>query len=123
MRLLLRHLLTLALCVALMPGWIELLENLEHLVHDGHLAHPADHVAHADHDHEQADAHEALEAEHGCTPMQHDCPCHASVPVLLPQPTALDTTPSLPEQDRPPELLTRLVHRANAPPVRPPIPA
>lgn len=119
----LRHLLTLLLCISLMPGWIELLESLEHLVHDGHLAHTEDHQAHDGHDHEDIAAHEALEAEQGCTPMSHSCGCHLSVPVILPEGLALDASRVLLEEVRPPELLGRMVNRANAPPVRPPIAA
>ncbi len=118
-----RAFLTLALCITLMPGWVEVLENLEHLVHDGHLAHTEDHQAHDGHDHQDVAAHEALEAEHGCTPMSHSCGCHISVPVILPDGLALDATRILLEEVRPPELLARMVNRANAPPVRPPIAA
>jgi hypothetical protein len=123
MRRVLRTLLTLLMCVSLTPGWVELLENLEHLVHDGHLAHTEDHLAHAGHDHEDSSAHEALEAEHGCTPMSHSCGCHVSVPVVLPQEFSLEAIRRNADVQRLPEFLARMVHRANAPPVRPPISA
>lgn len=117
----LRQLLVFLLCISLMPGWVEVLENLEHLVHDGHLAHADDHAAHDGHDHEEAAAHEALEAEHGCTPLRHSCGCHSSAPAILPERLALVTGPHVLEEIRPPDFLARLVQRANAPPVRPPI--
>ena len=116
--------MTLLMCVSLMPGWVEVLENIEHLVHDGHLAHTEDHEAHDGHDHEDVAAHEALEAleaEHGCTPMSHSCGCHVSVPVILADPPTFDPARRLVEDIRLPEFLARMVHRSNAPPVRPPI--
>jgi len=118
-----RHLMTWLLCISLMPGWAEVLENIEHLVHDGHLAHTEDHAAHDGHDHEDVAAHEALEAEHGCTPMSHSCGCHVSVPVILADGLTFDPSRKPVEDIRLPEFLTRMVHRANAPPVRPPISA
>ena len=72
-------LMTLVLVVSMTPGWGELLENLEHLVHDGHLAHFSEHV---EADGEHADEH-AAEDEHGCTALSHSCPCHVSVPGIL----------------------------------------
>jgi hypothetical protein len=111
-----RRLLTLLLCISLMPGWTELLENLEHLAHDGHLAHLVGHD-----EGEDVAGHEALEAEHGCTPVRHTCGCHTSVPVILPDAppdlvamrvVALRQRP-LPRHDTP-------IHRATAPPLPPP---
>ncbi|MEZ4321913.1 MAG: hypothetical protein R3F61_30855 [Myxococcota bacterium] len=119
MRELLRALLTVVLCIALMPGWVEALENAEHLVHDGHLAHSGDREAHDDD--EGTAAHDALEAEHGCTPMSHSCGCHVSVPVILADALALESRSTLLEEVDPPEHRVRMVHRANAPPVRTPI--
>ncbi|MFT5585932.1 MAG: hypothetical protein ACI9VR_003527 [Cognaticolwellia sp.] len=72
-------LMTLVLVVSMTPGWGELLENLEHLVHDGHLAHFSEHVE-ADGAH--AEEH-AAEDEHGCTALSHSCACHVSVPGIL----------------------------------------
>ncbi len=116
--------MTLLMCISLMPGWVEILENIEHLVHDGHLAHTEDHEAHDGHDHEDVAAHEAIEAEHGCTPMSHSCGCHVSVPVLLTENDTVDLVRRLVVDDHHlPEFLSRMVHRANAPPVRPPISA
>lgn len=116
MRVLFRQLLLLVLCVTLTPGWMELVENVEHLVHDGHLAHQG---AHDDDQH--VAAHDALEAEHGCTPVSHICGCHASIPALLPA----DGTPLAPRRSaalakRPAGIDDRPVHHANAPPVPPP---
>lgn len=94
---------------------MEVLENLEHLVHDGHLAHGMGH-----NEGEDVALHDALEAEHGCTPISHTCGCHSSVPAILPD----HVDPGLPgnvvvsqrlqaQQGHP-------LHRANAPPVPPP---
>lgn len=117
MRRWLRQLLLLVLCITLMPGWVELLENVEHLLHDGHLAHQSEHVGD-----EHVEAHAALEAEHGCTPVSHICGCHASMPVLLP---GLDLDLAMPRvvtgSARPMGHDDPLVHRAQAPPVPPPI--
>lgn len=117
MRHALRQLLTLLVGLSLMPGWGELLENLEHVVHDGHLAH-AVLVAHAD---DEAHGHEALEAEHGCTPVQHTCPCHVSVPALAPEGAALPEPVRVAvRRDRPPVRDDRPLQRAQAPPLPPP---
>lgn len=107
-----RGLLTLALCISLMPGWTEVLENLEHLVHDGHLAHRVEH-----NQSEGTASHKALEAEHG----SHTCGCHFSVPILLPD-NDLDfgSRATVVLRERPPGLDDLPVHRANAPPVPPP---
>ena len=113
-----RQLITLFLCLSLMPGWVELIENIEHLAHDGHLAHAAQH----DHGINDSEAgHEALEAEHGCTPVSHNCPCHTSVPGVLPSHAQLagnDGTTI--DRDRPMGRVDHPVHRANAPPIPPP---
>ncbi len=95
---------------------MELLENLEHLAHDGHLAHLMDH----DEDEDVA-SHDALEAEHGCTPISHNCGCHSSIPVLAPDPPLrFDAAAVVVMRDRPQGLEERLVNRANAPPIPPP---
>lgn len=120
---LLRLFVALLLCISLMPGLVELVENIEHIVHDGHLAHTADHETHDGHDHEDVAAHEVLEAEHGCTPMSHTCGCHSSVPVILTDALALDTPRRVVEEIAHSALIARMLQRANAPPVRPPIPA
>ena len=75
-RLFKRHLLVALLALSILPGWPELLENVEHLLHDGHLAHSAQHEEAAD------EGHAALD-EHGCTPMAHQCGCHTSVLAVL----------------------------------------
>jgi hypothetical protein len=76
-RLLKRPLLAALLALTILPGWPELLENVEHLLHDGHLAHSAQHddVA-ANEGHDDVD-------EHGCSPMAHQCPCHVSMQAVL----------------------------------------
>lgn len=110
-----RRLTALLLCVSMMPGGVELIENIEHLIHDGHLAHM---VAHDEH--EDVASHEALEAEHGCTPVSHTCGCHTSVPVILPDDLELRAIVRVVLRERPPELEDHPVCRANAPPVPPP---
>lgn len=72
-------LLSLVLVVSLTPGWGELLENLEHLLHDGHLAHFSQHMETED---GGIDEHAATD-EHGCTLLSHNCPCHVSVPAIF----------------------------------------
>ena len=113
---LLRQFLTLLLCLSLLPGWSELIENAEHLAHDGHLAHVVSH------DEAEAEAtHDALQAEHGCTPVSHTCPCHSSIPVVLP--AEVDISPSrilATRSERVPDFVERPRHRASAPPVPPP---
>jgi len=120
---LLRSLLLGFLCLSLLPGWAEALENLEHLVHDGHLAHAVVHEAHEGHEHEDRVAHQALEAEHGCTPMSHTCGCHTSLPAILPELLALDAVGEPLGAERPTELVPRRAWRVTAPPTRPPITA
>ena len=116
MRTALRKLLTFMLCISLMPGWMELLENLEHLVHDGHLAHLVEHG-----EHEDVASHEALEAEHGCTPVSHTCGCHSSIPAVLPGDIDLaEMAIDVVLRDRPLGLVEHPLHRANAPPIPPP---
>ena len=111
-----RQLLTFVLVVSLMPGLGELLENGEHLLHDGHLAHTSSHEGE-----EHTATHEALAAEHGCTPVTHMCPCHVSIPVLVPDQFELVQVASAAVQPGAIESEQRLVTRASAPPVRPPI--
>ncbi len=104
------------LALSLMPGWMELLENLEHLTHDGHLAHLSDHSEDKD-----VACQEALEAEHGCTPISHHCGCHTSTPGLAPDgPLPLETAAVITKRETPQGVEGRLVHRANAPPTPPP---
>jgi hypothetical protein len=62
----------LVLALATLPGAVESLENLCHLVARGHSAHAL--AAHGD-------RHEAG-PEHGCTPTFHFCGCHASLVIL-----------------------------------------
>ncbi len=115
MRAAFRRLLTFVLIVTLVPGWVEVLENLEHLAHDGHLAHYVDHA-----DDEDVASHEALEAEHGCTPLSHICDCHSSMPALLEIEVDLPRALGLVPGSMRVTADDRLVSRANAPPVPPP---
>src|SRR5690349_14782360 len=70
----LRMLLCMLVVLGLVPGATELVENLEHILHDGHLRHGETHeLAHAD----ESCAPET--DEHGCTPLSHDCGCCASI--------------------------------------------
>lgn len=114
-----RRALRWALCalvlLGLVPGMAELVENLEHVLHDGHLRHGAAHVD----DGEQC---ESDTEEHGCTPFEHHCKCCASIagipqgrevvgePVATAAPAEARTT-----------TVARLVSRDPTPPVRPPI--
>ncbi len=108
------------MCLALLPGWGELLENVEHLVRDGHPAHA---VAADAHDEDAGHAgHDALEAEHGCTPMTHLCGCHASVPVVFPEAVQVPWPRRVVVQERRPWAFeASMVQRALAPPVPPPL--
>lgn len=109
-------LMTLVLVVSMTPGWGELLENLEHLVHDGHLAHFSEHGEGGEH----ADEH-AAEDEHGCSALSHSCACHVSVPGIL---ADADAEPDLPAQWLLGVQNSWQAHHqsawANGPPVRPP---
>ncbi len=117
LRLLLRKLLTLFLVVSLLPGLPEIVESLEHLLHDGHLPHSEQHdsVEHAEtHD-------EGLADEHGCTPMAHHCGCHISMPGVLAD-GAMKHSPRVPTAEmRPSGTESTPLSRANAPPTPPPI--
>lgn len=111
-----RKLLLLVMAISLLPGWVEIAENVEHLLHDGHLAHSEEHEdgAHAEADHPTTD-------EHGCTPMAHQCGCCRSMPAVVdgPQPPPAVmlavTSVGLHEPER------SWSSRALAPPTRPPI--
>jgi len=116
LRLLLRKLLTMLLVVSLLPGVPELVENVEHLLHDGHLPHSEQHERA-----KYAENHDGLDEEHGCTPMSHLCGCHASVPGILPESALVIRRPLLATPGRPfaPERIP--TSRSNAPPTPPPI--
>ncbi|MCB9759091.1 MAG: hypothetical protein H6739_04560 [Alphaproteobacteria bacterium] len=117
LRRLLRHLTTLMMVLSLLPGLPEILESVEHLLHDGHLPHSAQHEAEqADEDHSAT-----ADAEHGCTPTAHHCGCHSSTPGILndfglePPRRSLTLEPRLVLADRVPSSW------ANAPPTPPPL--
>ena len=115
-----RRALRWALCAlvvfGLLPGAAELVENLEHLVHDGHLRHSTAHEVAADD--EACDGDE----EHGCTPLDHHCGCCTSL-AGLPEAAEPPSEPSM--SAAPSEAQTfrvdRLVSRIVPPLVRPPI--
>jgi len=102
--------------VLLLPGWVELLENLEHLVHDGHLPHGELHEAEG-----AGEDHAVESAEHGCTPVSHHCGCHVSIPAILAADAALPHRVLVFSRTTPPTTDDRPASRANAPPTRPPI--
>lgn len=111
----LRRLLALLLALALLPGWAELVENVEHLLHDGHLAHSEVHeLAQA-----SEDAHETTD-EHGCTPVSHHCGCHMSVPGVLADSDLTIGAPPMSMDRLALALEGRLLERAQAPPTPPP---
>ncbi len=113
----LRNLLTMLLVLCLMPGLTELIETVEHLVHDGHLPHSEQHDQG-----QHAERHDSLEEEHGCTAMAHQCGCHMSAPAILTdanprnEPGWADVA-----ETRPVAVAQVMVSWANAPPTRPPI--
>lgn len=112
----LRRFVALFVALALLPGWVELVENIEHLVHDGHFAHSEAH--------ELAQASEAPHEpidEHGCTPVSHHCGCHTSVPGVIELPEATVLPRFVMSDAEPPVREGRLLERAQAPPLRPPI--
>lgn len=115
-----RRLLIALLALALLPGWPEVIENVEHLVHDGHLAHSEAHE-HAAEDHAAHEQHADTD-EHGCTPMAHRCPCHVSLAALIP---AASEPPARGWLDLPaltvPFTEGGPLTRAIPPPTRPPI--
>ena len=108
--------LAIAMMVSLMPGVIELIESVEHLLHDGHLPHSAQHDLV-----EASEAHDLGHEEHGCTPMTHSCGCHFSSPAVLAEDTALTMQRSSTPEGRPLAAEHTLASRANAPPTPPPI--
>ena len=116
LRLLLRKLLAIAMAVSLMPGVVELVESVEHLLHDGHMPHSAQHELV-----EAIETHDLGHEEHGCTPMTHTCGCHVSSPAVLGEETqlAVRRTSTLERRGVAAEHL--LQSRANAPPTPPPI--
>lgn len=111
------RLLAAFLALLSLPGWAEVLENVEHLLHDGHLAHSAEHVAMAPDDHDLGSHQEA-----GCTAIAHHCGCCLSIAAQCPsvvesvftEPEALPTSPA-------PFYRGRASNLALAPPLRPPI--
>lgn len=115
-RSILKRLLGLLLILAMLPGWGELIETAEHLLHDGHLPHSTSHEVSGD-----TEEHAAADTEHGCTPTSHHCECHQSVPVLpgeeapqLKPQQRLVMTSWIPRDDQ-------LISRVDAPPTPPPI--
>ena len=113
----LRSVLLILAVFGLTPGATELVEAVEHVVHDGHLPHSAEHAATAD-----AEEHDTSD-EHGCTPTAHHCGCCLSLPATAP--------PGPPHFEPPPQPIAERTLRprdeANGPrhgtppPLRPPI--
>ena len=62
----LRHLLILVSVLGILPGSELLVEHVSELVRHGHPAHSVPGEA------------DPRAAEHGCSPIQHACPCHHS---------------------------------------------
>jgi len=117
LRSLLRRLIAITVAVLMLPGLTEILESVEHLVHDGHLPHSEQHeveLASEDHD-------ATLGDEHGCTPISHQCGCHVSAPAILAAATALHPRAPMPVVRRPMFDEQTPLTRANAPPTPPPI--
>lgn len=113
-RILKRRFLVFVLILSILPGWPELLENVEHLLHDGHLAHSAQHDEAADEGHDDV-------AEHGCTPMAHHCGCHTSVLAVLQDPTVSESGKWTVPDTRGFWTEWSPLTRAIPPPTRPPI--
>ena len=112
---LIRQLVCFVVVLAMMPGIPQLLENLDHLVHQSPTQGPSDHEL------DEA-RHASLEAERGCSTMTHHCGCHISVPAVLPdEPTVEASSYAVLLVAEPPAFEDRLISRANAPPVPPPI--
>jgi hypothetical protein len=117
LRLLLRKLLTLLLVVSLLPGLPEIVENLEHLLHDGHLPHSEQHESE-----KYAESHDdGHDEEHGCTPMSHHCGCHTSMLGILADGSPDLRRPPPTAEGRPFGTESTPLSRANAPPTPPPI--
>jgi len=112
-RAILRRLIAIALAVSMMPGLGELVENLEHLLHDGHLAHGEAHEAVA-----EVEQH-AENTEHGCTPFSHHCGCHSNVPLILEDAVEVQTKFVWVPEKRPTHTEEHPPSRANAPPTPP----
>lgn len=59
-----RTLLVFIAVLGLLPGVSEMVEHVAELIEHGHPAHSV------------PGEHDPLGDEHGCTPLQHQCPCH-----------------------------------------------
>lgn len=113
----LRAALLLVVAIGITPGAAEIVEVLEHVVHDGHLPHGAEHSEAA------SDEEHGTNDEHGCTPTAHHCGCCASLPV-----TSGPAAPGFEAPPLPVAVRTLRAHddatgprRGTPPPVRPPI--
>ena len=117
-----RRLLLLVAVLGLMPGFDAAMEALVELADHGHAAHSVPGEP------------DPLAEEHGCTPVEHHCPCHAAEPVLLGRAGQLAARPpeglALHLDPRPPRRAparraplgpdARRLTRATAPPTPPP---
>ncbi len=116
----LRRLITLLMVLLMLPGWGELIEAAEHLVHDGHLPHTEAHEhAAADEEH----AHEAGDEDcaHGCSSMIHACGCHVSMPGVLAEASPELSAPPVHPEHRSSAPERRWSTRSHAPPTPPPL--
>ena len=104
------------LVVSLLPGLPELAESVEHLVHDGHMPHSDMHERE-----QHAESHDGLNAEHGCTPLSHQCSCHTSQPCILGEESVVVRRVLVSPETRAVEAVELPTLWANAPPTRPPI--
>ncbi len=66
-----RTLLLLVAVLGLLPGVSEAVEQLGELIEHGHPAHSVPGET------------DPLAGEHGCTPVQHQCPCHEGQSIAL----------------------------------------
>ncbi len=113
----LRAVLLLVATLGMTPAATEVIEAVEHVLHDGHLPHGETHdETTAEADHGKAD-------EHGCSPTQHHCPCCASLAANLPSPPVLPDPPPFPVAERTlrPHDDALWLRGPPLPPLRPPI--
>lgn len=109
----------LLMALAMLPGWGEVFESVDHLVRLGHLPHSAGHELHADHGAPPMGPAE----HHGCTPVSHTCGARSLRAVVFAAarvpPPVLFLVPT--GNDRPLEVEPRMLERATPPPKPPPI--
>ena len=114
---LLTRLFAVLMALSMLPGWGEVFESAEHLVHYGHLPHSAVHELHAG---QEAPHHGPV--EHGCNPLFHPCGAHGVKAVVgagvsVPAPVLFLVT----RKDAPLVAEGRLADLYRPPPTPPPI--